>query len=76
MDKLNPCQFEPACQCIMDEPCEGCETKAEYDKRILDETVEACAAIVDLYAQAHGDETALALREIAALLRALKEDTV
>ena len=32
-EKLKPCPYDRAVRCIMDEPCDGCETKCEADLR-------------------------------------------
>ena len=29
-EKLNQCPCNPACKCVMDEPCLGCETYGEW----------------------------------------------
>jgi len=45
-DGMKQCPFEKACRCVMDEPCEYCETKCEYDKLRRRETIEECKTAV------------------------------
>jgi len=48
--RRSQCPFEPACKCLMDEPCEGCETFAEHHKCQPDkELVEALEGMVKSY---------------------------
>jgi len=44
--ELKQCPFEKACQCVMDEPCEYCETKCEYDLRKRRETIEVLGELI------------------------------
>ena len=45
-DGLRQCPFEKACRCLMDEPCDGCETKCEYDARARRMAIRECSDAV------------------------------